>query len=103
MGQWEAVALKGVVTISHYPTHSPVSFPPLYINTRYKYNLYLLSTNLSKVQKGVLFSGSKIYNHLPLNIKLLSKDIKHFKTPLRSYLTEHAFYSIDEYYKSTSP
>jgi hypothetical protein len=35
------------------------------INTRYDYNLYLPSTNLSIVQKGVLFSGSKIYNHLP--------------------------------------
>jgi hypothetical protein len=58
------------------------------INTRYNYNLHLPSTNLSIVQKGVLFSGSKIYNHLTLNIKLLSKDVKNFKTLLRSYLTE---------------
>jgi hypothetical protein len=49
------------------------------INTRYNYDLHLPSTNLSIVQKGVLFSGSKIYNHLPLNIKLLSTDIKEFK------------------------
>jgi hypothetical protein len=38
------------------------------INTRYSYNLHLPSTNLTLVQKGVLYSGSKIYNHLPLNI-----------------------------------
>jgi hypothetical protein len=44
-------------------------------DTHYNYNLYLPSTDLSIVQKGVLFSASKIYNHLPLNIKLLSKDI----------------------------
>jgi hypothetical protein len=72
------------------------------INTRYNYNLYLPSTNLSVVQKGVLFSGSKIYNHLPLNVKLLSGDIKQFKSLLRGYLTEHAFYSIDEFYGAAS-
>jgi hypothetical protein len=69
------------------------------INTRYKLNLYLPSTNLTSVQKGVLFSGSKIYNHLPLNIKIISKDIKHSISSLRIYFTEHAFYSIDEYYQ----
>jgi hypothetical protein len=54
------------------------------------------------VQKGVLSSGSKIYNHLPLNIKMLSKDAKRFKSTLRTYLTEHAFYSLDEYYQITT-
>jgi len=47
-------------------------------NTRYNHNLYLPSTNLTLVQKGVLYSGSKIYNHLPLNIKMVSKDDKQF-------------------------
>jgi hypothetical protein len=64
------------------------------INTRYNHNFHLPSTNLTLVQKGVLFSGSTIYNHLPLNIKMLSKDMKHFKSSLRTYLTEHIFYSI---------
>jgi hypothetical protein len=72
------------------------------INTRYNYDLHLPSTNLSKVQKGVLFSASKIYNHLPWNIKALSKDIKQFTPLLKSYLTEHAFYTVDKYYKTTS-
>jgi hypothetical protein len=71
-------------------------------NTRHNHNLHLPSTNLSLVQKGVLFSGSKIYNHLPLNNKMLSKDAKHFKSTLRTYLTEHAFYSLDEYYQLSS-
>jgi hypothetical protein len=52
-----------------------------------------------RVQKGVLLSARKIYNHLPWNIKALSKDVKQFKPLLRSYLTEHAFYTVDEYYK----
>jgi exonuclease III len=72
------------------------------INTRFNYNLHLPSTNLSIVQNGVLFSGSKIYNHLPSNIKLVSKDVKQFKSLLKSYLMEHAFYSIDEFYETTS-
>ena len=41
------------------------------MNTRHNHNLHLPSANLTVVQKGVLFSGSKIYNHLPLNIKML--------------------------------
>jgi len=36
-----------------------------YLNTRFNYNLHLPSTNLTLVQKGVLYSGSKIYNHIP--------------------------------------
>ena len=72
------------------------------VNTRYKHNLYLPSTNLTLVQKGVLFSGSKMYNHLPLNIKILFKDAKRFKSTLKTYLAAHAFYSLDEYYQITS-
>jgi len=70
-------------------------------NTRYNYNLYLPSTNLTLVQKGALYSGSKVCNHLPLNIKMLSKDAKQFKSKLRSYLLEHTSYSLDEYYQLT--
>jgi len=58
-------------------------------NTHFNHNLHLPSTNLTLLQKGVLYSGSKIYNHLPLNIKMLSKDAKQFKSTLRSYLIKH--------------
>jgi hypothetical protein len=68
---------------------------------RFNHNLHLPSTNLTLVQKGVVYSGSKIYNHLPINIKMLSKDAKQFKSTLRSYLIEHIFYSLDEYYQLT--
>jgi hypothetical protein len=72
------------------------------INTRYNYNLHLPSTNLILVQKRVLYSGSRIYNHLPLNIKILSNDAKRFKSTLKNYLIEHVFYRLDEYFQSTS-
>ena len=71
-------------------------------NMRFNHNLHLPSTNLTLVQKGVLYSGSNIYNHLPLNIKMLSNYAKQFKSTLRSYLREYIFYSLDEYYQLTS-
>jgi hypothetical protein len=69
------------------------------INTRYNQNLHLPSTNFTLVQKGVLYSGSKIYNRLPLSIKAHSNDAKRFKTTLKSYLIEHVLYSLDGYYQ----
>ena len=52
------------------------------INTRYNDNLHLPTTNLTLVQKGVLYSGSKIYNNLPPHIKDHSEDLKYFKSKL---------------------
>jgi hypothetical protein len=72
------------------------------INTRHKYNLHLPTGNLTLVQKGVLYSGSKIYNHLPLHIKTLSNDLKHFKSKMKSFLVEHTLYSLEEFYQVTS-
>jgi len=72
------------------------------LNTRFNHTLHLPSTNLTLVQKGVLYSGSKIYNHLSSNIKVLSNDSKLFKSILKSYLIEHTFYSLDEFYQSAS-
>jgi len=70
------------------------------LNTRFNHNLHLPSTSFMLVQKGVLYSGDKIYNHLPSNIKVLSNDTKLFKSTLKSYLTDHTFYSLDEFYQS---
>jgi hypothetical protein len=61
------------------------------INTRQKHNLHLPATNLTLVQKGVFFSGIKIYNHLPLYIKMQFEDAKSFKSTLKTFLTPHAF------------
>jgi len=72
------------------------------LNTRYNRNLHLPPTNLTSVQKAVLFSGSKIYNHLPSNIKALSNDAKRFKSTFKIYHIEHSFYSLDEFYQSAS-
>jgi len=59
-------------------------------------------TNLTLMQKGVLYSGSRIYNNLPSHIKRLSNDFKQFKNKLKAYLLEHSYYSLGEFYQTTS-
>jgi hypothetical protein len=68
------------------------------MNTIQKYNYYLPSSNLSLYQKGVYFTGIKMFNNLPQRIKNFSNDTKQFKAALKNYLRAHSFYSIDEYF-----
>jgi hypothetical protein len=72
------------------------------LNIRYKNNLHLPSTNLTMVQKGVLYSGSRFFNYLPLQIKSLSGDLKSFKWKLKNFLLDNTFYSLDKFYQLTS-
>jgi hypothetical protein len=65
-------------------------------STRYRYNLHVPNTNLSKYQKGVYYSGIKLFSNLPLTIKSLNHNIKKFKPALKEYLLSHSFYSIEE-------
>ena len=69
-------------------------------NTRYNLNLHHPSTNLKLVPR-VLYLGIKFFNHLPISIKSLFKDPRHFKIKLRSFLLEHSLYSLDEYFSVT--
>ena len=68
-------------------------------NKRFKDNLHLPSSRLTMVQRGVLLSRSKIYNHLPSNIREWTHDNKLLKLKLKRYLIEQTFYSLDEYYQ----
>jgi len=54
---------------------------------KYKTNFRLLSANLTVYQKGVDYSGIKIYNHLPTAIKDSSGD-NTFKLALKSLVNE---------------
>jgi len=67
------------------------------LNTRNKNNLYLPVVNLSCVQKGVSYSGVKIFNSLPRKTQSYRNDRKRFKNKLYRYLTIHSFYSITEF------
>jgi hypothetical protein len=66
--------------------------------TRSNNDLYLPTANLYVFQKGVYFSGIKIFNNLPIEIKRASYNICKFKNALMIFLLENSFYSLEEYY-----
>jgi hypothetical protein len=69
------------------------------INTHHNNNLHLPLTGLTLIQKGVAYSGCKIYNHLPPQIKNISINVALFKSKLKKFLLRYVFYSVDEYYQ----
>jgi thiamine pyrophosphokinase len=75
--------------ISNFEVHS--------INTRHRSDLYPPTIRLSKYQKGVYYSGIKIFSHLPQNIKNLSWNMKQFKLALKRLLLMGSFYTLEEY------
>jgi hypothetical protein len=64
------------------------------MSTRYRCNLHVPNTNLSKYKKDVYCSGIKLFNNLTPTIKSLNHDIKIFKPALKEYLLPHS-YSIE--------
>jgi hypothetical protein len=69
------------------------------IHTRQGFDLYYLTCKLTKVQKGVSFTGIRIFHNLPLSIKNLSDYDNKFKYSLKQFLQVGSFYSLDGYYE----
>jgi len=67
-------------------------------NIRNKSDLYAPSIKLTKYQKAVYYSGIKIFNHLPQNIKSISWNVKKFKLVLKRFLPMGSHYTLDEYF-----
>jgi len=67
------------------------------INTRYKSNLYPPLLRLTKYQKGVYYTGIKIYNCLPPKIRELTSNIIQFKKVLKKFLLRGSFYTVEEF------
>jgi hypothetical protein len=70
------------------------------INTRQTSDVYVPTANLTIYQKGVYYSGIKIYNHLSTVIKDLSGDENKFKLALKRYLLHNPFCSLEEYFST---
>jgi hypothetical protein len=60
-------------------------------------DLYYPAYKLTTVQKGVSFTGIRIFNSLPGSIKILSNDVNKFKYSLTKFLHVGSFYSLGEY------
>ena len=70
------------------------------INTRFNSDLYFPSATLILFQKGIFCSGSRIFNHLPPNIKDLFNNKKRFRSALKKYLLENCFPNLEKYFNS---
>jgi hypothetical protein len=68
------------------------------ISTRQNVNLFPPSTSFTKVQKGAYYSGIKIYNSRPKELKQLSNDQKSFEPALKRFLHVNSFYTLSEYF-----
>jgi hypothetical protein len=55
------------------------------INIRQKLDLHVPSTRLTRIQKGLYYSGITLFNALPLAIKQAAHDIKKFKHILKIF------------------
>ena len=68
------------------------------LHTRFKTNLHPPIAHLTKFQKGAYYSGIKIFNNLPSEIKDLANEPIRFRNTLRRFLLTNSFYNSDEYF-----
>jgi hypothetical protein len=66
------------------------------VHTRFKTNLHPPIANLTKFQKGVYYSGIKIFNNLSHGIKDLANEITLFRNALKRFLIINSFYNSEE-------
>ena len=60
-------------------------------------DLHLPQSTLAMYQKGVYYSGIKVFNGLPRTLKDISSKPGKFKIALRKFLQTGSFYSLDEF------
>jgi hypothetical protein len=68
------------------------------VHTRFKTNLHPPIANLTKFQKGGYYSGIRIFNDLPHDIKDLANKITLFQNVLKRFLLTNSFYNGEEYF-----
>ena len=66
-------------------------------NTRTNMDLRIKLCNTNLYKKSVINMGIRLYNNIPINIKKM-EEYKAYKTELKSFLTDHAFYSVEEFF-----
>jgi hypothetical protein len=66
------------------------------INTSQKLDFHVPLVRLTRVQKGVYYSGITLINALPLNINQVAHDVNQCKHKFKKFLIENSFYSVGE-------
>jgi len=73
------------------------------INTRHTSNLHLPRAHLNIYQKGVYYSGIRIFNSLPRDIKTcIDNNPRTFKKAVKKFLNTNSFYTLNEYYDNNN-
>lgn len=67
-------------------------------NTRSKADLHYPAMNLTLAQKGVNYTATKVFGHLPHDIKSIAYSQPEFESKLKQFLNDNSFYSISEYF-----
>jgi hypothetical protein len=67
------------------------------IDTRQRNDLHLPQANRTIYQRGAQYLGIKIFNNLPLEIKIVADNQRKFKRELKNFLCNHTFYTMEEY------
>jgi hypothetical protein len=68
------------------------------INTRNKLSLHQHLSNLLIYQKGAHYTGIRVFNSLPPQIRKVFHNRNQFKHVLKEFLYTHSFYTLDEYF-----
>ena len=68
-------------------------------DTRHKEMLKAPMTRFTRLQKNVVNQCTKIFNHLPEDMKVLPTAL--LKKKMKQCLCEHAFYSVEEYFQNS--
>ena len=73
------------------------------LTTRNCFDLRLPRVNLTRMQRGVVYSGCRVFNTLPVRIKSLSENPRHFKKKknCKRYLMDQSVYNLEEFYQLT--
>ena len=71
-----------------------------YVSNKYIFLLFsiLLVTHIFLYQKGVYYSGIKVFSSLPRTLKDISSKPGTFKIALKHFLQTHSFYSLVEFF-----
>jgi hypothetical protein len=95
-----AIGIISMFTCITYLNHIFREIFQNYIN--YNSLLYAEVYERTLYQNGVYYTGIKIFNKLPPELKELVQMPKIFKRSLRRYLVSHCFYTLEEFYSLNS-
>ena len=95
--QWQCI-LSLLLFVTNNKSYFTTNSENYSIHTMRSNELHLPQMNLAICKKRIYYSGVKIFNNLPSDIKNNSGNHKRFKRILKHFLITPSFYTSEEYY-----